>query len=102
MHMPARPFGEPCADQRCLVGGVIVHDKMDVELAWHCGLDLIQELAELGGAMATVALADNLAGGEVEGSEQRGRSMADIVMAAPRRLAGAHRQHRLAAVERLD
>jgi hypothetical protein len=62
MHMPARPFGEPVADQRRLVGGVIVHDEMDVEFARHCGLDLIQELAELGGAMATVALADNLAG----------------------------------------
>ena len=28
--------------------------------------------------------------------------MAGVVMAAPRRLAGAHRQHRLTAVERLD
>jgi hypothetical protein len=28
--------------------------------------------------------------------------MAGVVVAAPRRLAGAHRQHRLAAVERLD
>jgi hypothetical protein len=31
MHMPARPLGEPCADQRCFVGGVIVHDEMNVE-----------------------------------------------------------------------
>jgi hypothetical protein len=86
MHMPSRPFGNPVADQRRLVGGVIVHDEMDVEFARHRGLDLIQELAELDGAMATVALADNLAGGDVEGSEQRGRAMANVVVAAPRRI----------------
>jgi hypothetical protein len=32
-------------------------------------------------------LAENLAGGDVEGSDQRGRAMAGIVVAAPRRLA---------------
>src|ERR1700756_3000539 len=97
-----RPFGEPVADQRRLVGGVIVHDEMDVEIARDCGLDLVEELAELGGPMASIALADNLAGGDIEGGEQRRRSMALVIMAAPRRLARAHRQYRLAAVERLD
>ena len=33
MHLPARPFGEPVADHLCLVGGGIVHDDMDVEVA---------------------------------------------------------------------
>jgi hypothetical protein len=58
----AKRGSEPVADEWCLVGNVIVHDEIDVEFGRHCGLDLIQELAELGGAMATVALADNLAG----------------------------------------
>src|SRR5258708_22712052 len=83
MHVPARPFGEPSADQRCLVGGVIVHDEMDVEAAWHCRLDLVQELAELSGTMAPVALADDLAGCDVEGGKQRGRAVAGGVATAP-------------------
>ena len=33
VDMPARPFGEPVADQRRLVGGVVVDDEMDVEIA---------------------------------------------------------------------
>jgi len=41
-------------------------------------------------------------GGDVESREQRDDAVALIVMAAPRRLTRAHRQHGLAPVERLD
>ena len=75
---------------------------MHVEVGWHGRLDLIEELAELDGAMARIAFADHPSGGDVKGSEQRGGAMALVVVAAPRRLAGAHRQHGLAAVQRLD
>ena len=61
MDMPARPFGEPVADQRGLVRGVVVHDEMDLETAWDGGLNLVEELAELGGAVAGIAFADDLA-----------------------------------------
>ena len=100
--MPARPLGEPVADQQRLVGGVVVHDQMDVEPLGHVGFDLVEELAELGGAVACEALADHLPGCDVEGGEQRGRAMALVVMAHTRRLAWPHRQHGLAAVEGLD
>ena len=83
MDVPARPFGEPFADQRRLVGGVIVHDEMDVETAWDGSLDLVEELAELGGAVAAVALADDLACRDVQGGEQRGRAVALVVVASP-------------------
>ena len=39
--------------------GVIVHDEMDVEVARHGGLDLVEELAEFGGTVASIALADD-------------------------------------------
>src|SRR3954452_2297215 len=117
--MPARPAGEPVADQRGLVGGVVVHDEMDIEIIRHIGLDRVEKFAEFGGAMAREALADYPAGGDVERGEQRGGAVAGIVMAAPRRLAappgrGAWRGRLagapgrgawpgwLAAVERLD
>lgn len=41
MDMPARPFGEPVADQWGLVRGVVVHDEMDMETAGDGGLDLV-------------------------------------------------------------
>jgi hypothetical protein len=50
MDVPARPFGEPVADQRSLVGGVVIHDEMNIETAWDSGLDLVEELTELGDA----------------------------------------------------
>src|SRR5260221_8775410 len=59
MDMPARPFGEPVADQRGFVRGVVVHDKMEVEIARDGGLDPVEELTELRGTMAGVAFADD-------------------------------------------
>lgn len=100
--MPARPFSQPFLDQRGFVGGVVVHDEMDVELARHSGLDLVQELAELGGTVPSVALADNPSGRNVEGGEQRGGAVSFVIVAPSGRLAGTHRQHRLTAVQRLD
>ena len=59
--------------------------RWTVEIGRHGGFDLIEEAAELGGAVAAIAVADDPAGGNVEGGEQRGRAMAFVVMAAPRR-----------------
>ena len=44
----ARPFGKPGFDRRRLVGGVIVHDQMDIEIGRHGSVDGIEEAAELG------------------------------------------------------
>jgi len=81
---------------------VIVHDEMDVEFARHGGLDLVEELAELGSTVASVALADDPSGRNVEGGEQRCGAVPRVVMTSSGRLAGTHRQHRLTAVQRLD
>ena len=93
--MPARPARQPVAD-------LVVDDEMHVEIARHTRLDLFEEFVAFGGAMAREALANHAAGGDVEAGEERSRAVAGVVVAAPRRLAGAHRQHQLAAVERLD
>ncbi len=75
---------------------------MPIEALWHIGLDLVEKGAELLGAMAGIAFADDRASGDIEGCKQRRRPVAFVIVAAPRRLARKHRQHRLAAVERLD
>ena len=72
VDMPARALGEPIADRFGLVGGVVVHHQMDVEVARHVGLDLVEELPELAGTVLGVAAADDRTGGDVERGEQRG------------------------------
>src|SRR5260221_2044610 len=82
--MPARPSPQPIADQRRLVSGVVVHDEMHVEIRRHVGLDLVEELAELGGAVAWIAFADHPPGGDIEGGEERGGAVAGGVVATAR------------------
>ena len=65
-------------------------------------VDLLQEVEKLPGPVAPVALADDEAGSDIEGCEQRGRSVALVIVRAPLRHARQHRQDRLCTVERLD
>src|SRR5437660_2311232 len=102
MNMPAWPLCQPVAYQRRLVGCVIVHDQMDVQIARNSGFDLIEKLTELFGAMAPVTLADDPTGCDIEGGKQRCGAMAFVVVTAALHLARSHGQHRLAAVQRLN
>jgi hypothetical protein len=71
VHVPAWPFHQPSLDQRRLVRGVIIHDQVNVELGRHACFDLVEELAELSGAVAPIALANDPSGRNIEGGEQR-------------------------------
>jgi hypothetical protein len=51
---------------------------MNVQIVGNSGFDLIEKLAELCGAMASIALADDPAGCDVEGGEQRCGAMARV------------------------
>ena len=102
MGMPARPLGEPISDGLGLVGGYVVHDDVDVEIAGNIDFDDVQEGAELARSMAGEAFADDPAGGGVEGREQAEGPVTGIVMGAPLDLAWAHGQERLGSIERLD
>ena len=63
--------------------------------------DLGEELSELCGAVTGVAFADDTAGGDVEGGEQRDDAMTLVVVAQAGRLTRPHRQQGLTAIERL-
>src|SRR5688572_7968079 len=56
MDVPAWSFGQPIADQRSLVGGVIVPDEMNLESLGDVGLDVVEELSKLGRPMTAIAL----------------------------------------------
>jgi hypothetical protein len=75
---------------------------MQLECGRHRLVDGLQELAKLDCSMPLMQLADHGASFEVERREQVGRAVAQIVRRAPLGLAGTHRQHWLAAVERLN
>lgn len=70
--------------------GLIVHDEVKVEPRQHACFDLVEELAELGGAMAPVASANDASGGNIEGGEQKCGAMPFVVISPTGRLAGAH------------
>src|SRR3954447_6199622 len=75
---------------------------MNVQIVWNSGFDLIEKLAKLLGAMASIALADDPAGCDVEGGKQRGDAVTLVVVTTARRLAGSHGQHGLATIQELD
>ena len=77
------PPRQPRFDRRRFVGGVVVHDDVDIEPVRDIGIDLLEEVEELGCPVALVTLADHEAGGHVERGEQRCRAVADIVMGPP-------------------
>src|ERR1700726_1514133 len=88
VDVPARPLGQPIADQRRLVRGVVVPDEMNIEALGDIGLDLVEELSELGRPVTAITLSDHMTGCDVEGSKERGRAIPFVVMAAPGNLAG--------------
>lgn len=51
VDMPARALEEPVSDQRRFVGGIVVHDDVNVEIERDLGLDPIKECAEFAGAV---------------------------------------------------
>ena len=102
VEMKARMTQQPTLDGRGFVGGVVIDDQMQLECGRHRLVDGRKELAKLDCPMPLMQLADPGASFEVERREQVGRAVAQIVRHALLGLAGTHRQHWLAAVERLN
>ena len=71
VDVPVRSPRQPGLDRRGLVSGVVVHDDVEVQPLRGTPVDLLQEVEELPGPVAPVALADDEAGGDIEGGEQR-------------------------------
>lgn len=85
-----------------LVGAVVIHDQMDVEILRDGLLDLAEEAQEFLVPVARLALGDHLASGHVQGSEQGGGAMADVVMGDALDVPQTHGQERLSPVEILN
>src|ERR1700747_2822029 len=97
--MIVRPASEPRFDLGCLVGGVVVHDDMDIEAFRDLSVDLFEKFQELHRSVTLVAFANNKPRGDIECSKQRGRTMAHVTVRATFRHARHHWQDRLLAIE---
>src|SRR5579864_3838190 len=61
MEMKSRAPREPVADERGLVGAVVIHNNVRLQSGGHIGLDYIQALTEFRGAMTPVQLTNDAA-----------------------------------------
>jgi hypothetical protein len=85
-------------------GGVdrrVVDDNVHFQVVAKLSLDGCEEAPEVGGALARVALADDLARYYVERSEEVGRAVTQVSVRVALGLSEGHRQHRLVALQRL-
>src|SRR5258708_6148677 len=91
----ARMPQEPRLNFLGLVGGIVVQHQMDRKIGRNVAIDLLQELAELDGAMAWPAPADHRSRGDVQGREKAGCAMAFVIVSSTLGLPGHHRKDRL-------
>ena len=94
-------LGQPAVDVVVLVGVVVV--EHDVQPAARVGLgDELEEVQELGLAVAVIAAVGDRAGRDLQRGEQRGGAVALVVVGGLLGQPGPDGQDRLGAVERLD
>lgn len=101
VHVPARPAGQPNLDLGMAVRGVVVDDAMNVQLDRHGLVDLAQERQEFLMPMTRLATREHGAVEHVQGREQRGRTVALVVVRDALDVTKSHGQHRLRALQRL-
>ena len=80
VYVEPRTLRQPTPDRRRLVGRVVVHHEMDIEMLGDLIVDRVQKLLELDRSMASMTFADHFSGRDVECSEQRRRPVANIVV----------------------
>src|ERR1700686_3130425 len=93
---------QPLTHLRMLVGCVVVDDGVDRLSDRNLSLDGVEEADELLVPVALHVAADDGTVEDVESSEQRGRTVAFVVVGHRSSTARLHRQTGLGAVERLD
>jgi hypothetical protein len=78
VHGEARMLPQPRLHLGPLVGGVVVHDQVQIEVLLNGAVDLSQEAQEFPGPVARLALADDYPALYVERRKQGGRAMASL------------------------
>jgi hypothetical protein len=98
----ARPLLQPMADQRCLVSSVVIQHQMYVEIRWNSIVYLLKKVEELHRTVAAVALAEYIAGRDIESSEQIRDAVSLVIVCASLLLPCPHGQDWLSPAEGLN
>ena len=93
---------QPALHGRCLVGGVVVEDQMQIEMGGGLAINLPEEGQELVCPMAGQTFADDFAGRDVERGKKRRSAVALLIMGHGSGAAFLQRQARLGAIESLN
>jgi hypothetical protein len=102
MHVVARPLGQPRADLGMLVGGVVVHDQVDLQPRGNLGVEMPKECEKLLVPVPALALREDVAPVHIERREERGGAVAEVVVRDALDVAEPHRQQWGRALQRLD
>jgi hypothetical protein len=81
---------QPALNDRALVGAGVVEHKMQFELRGRSTLEGLQEVTKLHAAVAPVDFGDDRAGLDVQGVEEVGRAVTDVVVGMTFELAWSH------------
>jgi len=87
---------------RMFMSGIIIHDHMKIQSRRSFGIDLLEKTNKFLVPVPRHAIADHFSIQHAEGSEQRRRSVTNVIMRHSSAAAFLHRQPRLRSVERLD
>lgn len=102
VDVEARSCSEPSSHLVVFVGRVVVDDQMHVELLGDSLVDATQELQELLMAMALFAVRHDAPRRNIQGREQRGRTVPNVVMRNAFDVTEAEGEQRLGSIECLD
>jgi len=102
VHVVARMGCQPATNYRCLVGSVVVHHNMNVQMRGSGSVDLVEEFPKLDGTVSALTSPQNLASLHVKGSKEGCRAMPRVVMGAALHLSRTHGQQGLRAVKSLN
>lgn len=102
VKVEARVATQPTLDTGMLVSGIVVHDQMQVPSVGRLLVDVLQETNAFLMPVPWHAIAIDGAVERIQTREQRGGSVARVIMGHPGAATGAQRQTRLGSVARLN
>ena len=101
MDVKSGTFSQPEADLLVFVRRVVVKNEMDVKLCRDIGLNVAQKLKELLVSMPLLALGYDIAGTDVQSSEEGRSSVAEVIVGIAFQVTQTQGEGRLRTFQRL-
>ena len=102
VDLEARSLCQPESYLCMLMGGIVVHDQMNIKAFRHCLIDALEELKKFLMTVACLALRQHYAGCDVESGKEGGGAMANVIVGHSFHITKSHGQHRLGPIESLN